>query len=233
MTHSQRPHRVVVRSFLDRASKIRSDSGAGHRSHESQRAPARHRHQPRDDRDRDACLPRSTHEVEVEPVVEEELRDEKVRARVDLQLHVAKLMAPVRALRMLLRAARGADAEAISRPAQERHQVAAVLELRIGGHERLARAGRVATQREDVRDPLALHPVEDRARFIGGVRAREVRHRLDVVLALDARDELERLVPCRLAICDRDPVRRVARERSDGLLDRGDLVLVARRHELE
>src|SRR5258707_7247667 len=166
VTHSKRSHRVVVSSFLDGASKIRSDGGAGHGSHESQRAPAGHRHQPRHDRDRDAGLSRSTHEVEVEPVVEEELRDQKVRARVHLQLHVAKLMALVRALRMLLRAARRADAEAIPRPAQERDQVAAVMELRIGGHERLASAPPVTTQRADACEPLALHPADEWARFI-------------------------------------------------------------------
>ena len=120
-------------------------------------------------------------------------------------------MVLVGALRMLLGAARGADAESIAGPAQKRDEVAAVLEVRVGSHERLAGAGRVATQREDVRNTLTLHPVEDRARFVSGVRARQVRHGLDVVLALDARDELERLVPCRLAIRDRNPVRRVAR----------------------
>src|SRR6266581_33553 len=218
VTHSQRPHGVVVRSLLDRASEVRGERGAGHGRHECERAPAGHWHEPGHDRDGDAGPLRSTHEVEVEPVVEEELRYEEVRARVDLQLHVAKLMCLVGALRMLLGAARGPDAEAISRPPQERDEVAAVLEVRIGRHERLAGTRRVATQREDVRDPLALHPVEDRARFVGGVRTREVRHRLDVVLALDACDELERLLPGRLAIRDRNPVRRVAGKRGGGSL---------------
>ena len=71
------------------------------------------------------------------------------------------------------------------------------------------------------------------ARLVFGVRACEVGHRLEVVLPLDARDQLERLVSGRPAVGDRDPVGRVAGQGSDRLLEEVDLALVARSHELE
>ena len=49
------------------------------------------RHDARDDRNCDSNLARPQHEVEVGLVVEEELRDEKVRPRVDLRFEVAEV----------------------------------------------------------------------------------------------------------------------------------------------
>src|SRR5207248_10812954 len=124
-----------------------------------QRAPAWHWHQPRDDRHLDPRLASASDEVEVVLVVEEELRDEEVRAGFDLQPHVAKLVLDVWALGMLFRAARGADAEAVSAPAHKGDEVAPVRELRIGGDERLTGCRRVAAKCVHVDDAFAVHPV--------------------------------------------------------------------------
>src|ERR1700732_4938177 len=69
---------------------------------------------------------RPRHEVEVVAVVEEQLRDEEVGAGVNLEFHVAELVVEIRALRMLLGAACGADSEAVAVAAHECDQVAAV-----------------------------------------------------------------------------------------------------------
>ena len=166
-------------------------------------------------------------------VVEEELRDEEVRAGFDLQPHVAKLVLDVWALGMLFRAARGADAEAVSAPAHKGDEVAPVRELRIGGDERLTGCRRVAAKCEHVRDAFALHPVQDLPRPIGGVGACEVGHRFDVVVPFDACHQLECLLAGAHAVGDRDPVRGMAGEGRNRALQRFDLALVARRHELE
>src|SRR5437588_9582692 len=104
-------------------------------------------------------------------------------------------MLQVWALWLLIRAARAAEAKAIPAAPHERDQVAGVRQLRVGRDERLACDSGISAQRENVGHPFTLHPVEDLARPVRRVGAREVRHRLDVVLALDARDELERLLP--------------------------------------
>src|SRR5437773_11150664 len=91
----------------------------------------------------------------------------------------------------------------------------------------------MSAQREHVGDTFSLHPVQYLARPVGGVGAREMSHRLDVVVPLDSRHQLERLLSRANAIRDRHPVGRVARQRGDGAFEDLDLVLVARRHELE
>ena len=106
-------------------------------------------------------------------------------------------------------------------------------QLRIHRREGLSGHGWVAAQREHVGDAFTLHPVEDLTRAVGAVRACEMRHRLDVVVPLDACHKLERLVSGAHAIGHGHPVGRVPRERRHRLLEHVDLALVARRHELE
>src|SRR5712691_4715176 len=106
-------------------------------------------------------------------------------------------------------------------------------ELRIDRLKRVAGNGRVAAQRQHVRDSFALHPVEDLPRAVRGVRAGEVGHRLDVVVTFDPRHEFERLLAGAHAISHRDPIGRVSGECRDRALQHVDLGLVTRGHELE
>ena len=134
---------------------------------------------------------------------------------------------------VLFRTARGADAQSIAAPLDERDEVVSVCQLLLGGRETLIDGGVVAAQREHVGDALALHPVEDLTGAIRIVRAREVSHRLDVVVPLDPRHQVERLLARAYAVRHRDPVGRVSGEGRDRVLEELDLALVARRHELE
>src|SRR5260370_32988365 len=90
----------------------------------------------------------------------------------------------------------------------------------VGGGERLARVLRVASQRKDVGDPFPLHPVENLASPIGGVRAREMGHRRNVIVALDPRHKLERLLSGTQPVGDRNPVRRMTGEKTLELVTR-------------
>src|ERR1700674_5307691 len=112
-------------------------------------------------------------------------------------------MLQVWALGMLLGAACGTDTEAVTIAANERDEVAAVSELGISRHETLIRVLWVSAQRQHVGDTLPLHPVKDLARPARRVRAREMRHRLDVILALDPCHQLQRLVAGAQAVRDR------------------------------
>ena len=134
---------------------------------------------------------------------------------------------------MLFRAARGADAKAVAVAPHELHQVAAVGQRGIDRLERFARPWRVAPKRQHVGDALAFHPVEDPARFVAVVGAGQVGHRLDVVVPLDPRHQLQGLLAGAQAIGHRHPVGCVSAQRGDGPLEKLDLALVARGHELE
>src|ERR1700682_6709602 len=103
-------------------------------------------------------------------------------------------MLEVGTLGVLLSAARGTDAEPVTVAAHEADQVASMSELWVCRHEWLPGVRRVAAQREDVGDPLSLHPVENPAGAVGRVGAREMGHRLDVVVTLDSSHQLERLL---------------------------------------
>ena len=92
---------------------------------------------------------------------------------------------------------------------------------------------RVAAEREHVRDSLSLHPVEDLARPVCRVRAREVGHGLDVVVALDSSHKLESLLSGPQPVGHGDPIRRVTGKRGHGPFEHVDLAFVAWRHEFK
>jgi hypothetical protein len=79
--------------------------------------------------------------------------------------------------------------------ADELDELARVLEAALGLDPLLLAGGRVAAQGEDVVDPGRRHLAERVAELVDGrAHAREVRHRLDAVVLLDPRDDLDRLV---------------------------------------
>src|SRR5206468_1793513 len=69
------------------------------------------RDHPGEDRHLDSLRPRRSHEVEVDPVVEEELGDQEAGAGVDLRLQVAQIRVQVRRLRVDLGEAGATDPE--------------------------------------------------------------------------------------------------------------------------
>ena len=70
-----------------------------------------------------------------------------------------------------------------------------VLQAALGLRPAVLALRRVAAQREDVLDAGVAHLVERAAQLVDrGADAGEVRHRLQAVLALDARDDVDRLV---------------------------------------
>src|SRR5580693_2672978 len=92
-----------------------------------------------------------------------------------------------------LREARGADRERVV-GADQLDELARVLEAAVGLDPLELPGGGVAAQREHVVDPGGAHLVERRAQLAdGGADAREVRHRLQSVVLLDALDDLDRL----------------------------------------
>src|SRR6266850_2952836 len=154
-------------------------------------------HDARDDGDLDPRGARPAYEVEVPAVLEEELGDEELRAGVHLLLAVAQVGLQVARLDVALGIARAPDAQ---RPAlrvrdfpHQLHQLARVAQAAFGGHEGGLAAGRVTAEREHVVDPLGHDRLDGRLQLVArGAGAGDVRHRLDLQLALDARDHLQR-----------------------------------------
>src|SRR5260370_38180755 len=91
-------------------------------------------------------------QVEIEAVVEKQLRDEEIGARLHFHPHVSEFVLQVGALRVLFRAACGTDAKPVAVAAHECHQVAAVNQLWVGGMKGLTWSRRIAAEREHVAD---------------------------------------------------------------------------------
>ena len=136
----------------------------------------------------------------------------KLRARVDLLAGVAEVGLGRLGRQVDLREARGADREVVV-GADQLDQLARVAQAAVGRHPllRVHAGGRVAAQREHVLDPGVAHAVQRRAQLVDGrADAGEVRHRLQAVVGLDARDDVDRLAAlggrAAGAVGDRDEV---------------------------
>ena len=196
-------HRArVVDAHVELGDQVGRDHRAAHLRDAPDLAVVGDRHDPRHDRHVDADLARPRHEVVVEGVVEEQLRDQEARARVDLLLEVAQVRLGRLGVDVDLGEARRADRELGVLVADQLDQLARVAQPALGrGPLRLA-LRRVAAQREHVLDPGVAHPVQRRAQLLGRrVDAREVRHRLQAEVLLDAGDDVDRL----LARCSSEP----------------------------
>ena len=103
------------------------------------------------------------HEVVVELVVEEQLRDQEPRARVDLLAGVAQVASARLGGEVDLGEARGADGEVVV-GADQLDQLAGVAQAAVGRGPLAGvhAGGRVAAQREHVLDPGVAHAVERR-----------------------------------------------------------------------
>ena len=161
----------------------------------------RDRHDPGDDRDVDAGVARARDELEVDRVVEEQLRDEELRAGVDLLLEVAQVDLRVGGVDV---ASRGSTAAPIAKPYSARMSATSSVECSRPPSVCVQRSwpfGRVAAQGEDVLHAGVAHAVERRAQLVDrGVDAREVGHRLEPELAVAAR---RRCPPCGRGWCRR------------------------------
>src|SRR4030095_4887785 len=188
------------------------------------------------DRGRDTRAGEELATLEVVAVVEEQLRDHEVGTAVDLLLQPL----PVYLLALLagdvaLRESGDANGE---RPdlTNALNQLIRVLEAAFGSDE-LAAVRRIAAQREHVRDAQRSRLLEHRASLVDRrVDAREVRHRGDLVLALNAVDDAECLVASAAAgaVCDRAEIRVQRSERRNGFFEKRPLSLIGLRgKELE
>ena len=165
--------------------------------------PVRHGHYAGYHRNRDTGVAQPGKVVEEDVVVEEHLRREEVKARLDLLLHVRDVVGKMRTLRMPLGIARSAKAESLA--GKCRHEVARVRKsgiarkhrlwcevaaqaedvLDAGGAERgdlardrLARRGDACEMCEDRNAACLLDMLGDRACVgAGGTAGRAVRHR--------------------------------------------------------
>src|SRR6266446_3710591 len=154
-------------------------------------------HDPGQDGHLDARGPRPAQELEIAPVVEEELGDEEVRPRVHLALAVSQVLEEVARLRMALRITGRADAELDATLARdlprERLQIGGVREPVGVGDELALAAWRIAAEREHVADPGIADDAELLLQLLArDAHAGEVGHGLDLGVALDASHHLQR-----------------------------------------
>src|SRR5882762_2407761 len=197
-------------------------------------------HDPGQDGHLDARGPRPAQELEVAPVVEEELGDEEVRPGIHLALAVPQVLDQVAGLRMALRIAGRADAELdaalVGDLARERHQIGSVREPVGVGDELALAARRIAAEREHVADPGIADDAELLLQLLArGADASEVGHGLDLGVALDARHHLQRAPPRGPTRApghadERGPERAQGAERFE---QRGHSRVVPRREEFE
>src|SRR6266850_5453825 len=197
-------------------------------------------HDPGQDGHFDARGPRPAQELEVAPVVEEELGDEEVRPGIHLAFAVPQVLDQVARLRMALRITGRADTEldaALVRDLpREQHQIRGVREPVGVGDELALAARRIAAEREHVADPGIADDAELLLQLLArGAHAGEVSHGLDLGVALDARHHLQRAPPRGPARApghadERGPERAQGAERFE---QRGHPRVVLRREEFE
>ena len=153
------------------------------------------RHDAGNDGHRDADFPAAFDEAEEAGVVEEQLSDDEVGARIDFFPQPAKVSVEVRCLWMFLRIAGAAEAEAVAELfADVADQVDGVVEVGKPAFRRFGQAGgTVATQGEDVFDAVfgeilqrAINVIESLA------NAGEMRHRFKAELLFDLERDFER-----------------------------------------
>ena len=121
----------LVAAQLELAQQPVGDVRAAHLRDPLDLAGVRDRHDARDDRDLDPDLPRAGDEVVVALVVEEELRDQEARSRVDLRLEVAQVALGVGRMDVHLGEARRADREVVL-VADQLDQLARVAQAAVG-----------------------------------------------------------------------------------------------------
>src|SRR5215468_1179882 len=146
---ADRPRELVV--VLDRREargELVGDPRAGHRGHAPDPGDAHDRHDAGHDRHADPRRAGALDEREIVGVVEEELRDQELDARLDLAHEVAQVRLGALGERMCLGIAGAAEAEAPAR-AYEGRELVGVVEG--AGRRRVARRA-VAAEREDVLD---------------------------------------------------------------------------------
>ena len=153
----------------------------------------------------DSRLPGPAHEVEIDGVVEEELRDGEVRAEVELALQETQILLRARRLGVPLRVGGDADAERGVPGPDEGDEVGRAAERAVSAGEARRAAlgevpgggrvrGRVAAQGEHVVharvDKGVEEPLHGRG---GGADAGEMGHRFEPAVVPQARDDLHRV----------------------------------------
>src|SRR5262249_42450166 len=102
----------------------------------------------------------------------------------------------VAALLMAFRVAGAAETEAMATLANEAHELGRIAEAVGRAHEAGLTLRWIAAQGQDVFDSAAVQVIEDRRDLVAIVAdAGEVGHRFDAVVALDARDDVDGLLP--------------------------------------
>ena len=169
------------------------DARPAHLRHPLELSDVGDRQDPRDDRDLDPNRPGPLDELEVALVVEEHLRDQEVHARLHLLRQVFEVLLGAARVDVRLREAGRRDHERVV-IADQRDQLAGVLEATLG-HRPLRLAARgIAPQGEHVVDARSPELVERLPQLtFGGPHAGEVGHRLEAVLGLDPLHDLDRL----------------------------------------
>ena len=174
-------------------------------------------------------------EIEVDPVVEEELGDQERGSGVDLGLQVAEVGLEVGRLRVDLGEAGASDRE-VPAAGDELGEVGGASQPALGLDEVVLTARWVPAQREDVLDPRVGDPVERRPEPLGGLAdAAQVRHRFEAELVLQALRDLDRPIAGRAAgaVGHRDEVGPQLLQRSRRLEQLLGRLLGLRREELD
>src|SRR5262245_53959803 len=97
---------------------------------------------------------------------------------------------------MAFRVAGAAETEAMATLANEAHELGRIAEAVGRAHEAGLTLRWIAAQGQDVFDSAAVQAIEDRRDLVAVVAdAGEVGHRFDAVVALDARDDVDGLLP--------------------------------------
>ena len=156
-------------------------------------------------------------------VVEEQLSQDKIRAAIDLGLQPVPIhFPPLLAGDVALRESGGADAKA-AHLLDEGDQLMGKLEAALRFFELAAAGGRIAAQGENISYAQRPGLEQDRAQLPGGrTDARQVEESGQMVLALDAIDDHERLFAraSARAVSHRTIVRLQFLESGDGFLQK-------------
>src|ERR671915_786271 len=225
----------VVGAPVQLALELARDRRAAHLGEALDLAVVRDRHDPRHDRHAYAGSAGVLDEVEVEIVVEEQLRDQEARPGVLLGARVAQVAVAVGRVGVDLGEASGAYAE-VEALLDQADQLDRVVEpARVRAPLGLA-ARRVAAQGQHVLDARGLDLLEDLDEALAGLAdAGEVRHRLDAEVLLDPPGQLDGAAAggAAGAVGHRHVVRRVVTQHLQRALERLLALVRLGREELE
>ncbi len=183
----------VVAAAVEFGGELEGKRGAAQHGHALDGAALRDRHDARDDRNLDAGRAGALHKFPVMAVVEKQLGDQKVEARVDFAFQIVQIDGGIAAFDVLLGISGAAEqtSDAVAFP-NEGGKFGGIAKPAFDRGEGGLSFRRIAAQRQDVADAGVAQPLQNRSQFFARrPDAGEMSHGLDARALADTGDDFD------------------------------------------